>query len=72
MSNLRPVPEKRFMEAAARLRHHTDFVVVRELLERRLEYYKDQLVAQTGEEALSQTQGRARELQDLLKYLTKE
>lgn len=72
MSNLRPMPNQRCLDGLGRLRNNTDFTAFRAFLEARLEYYKGLLIVQSDEESFTQTQGRARELQDLLKYTTKE
>lgn len=53
-----------------RLRHNTDFVAFREHLEAELAYWKDTLVDQAEGTAFGQAQGRAKELQDILKHLS--
>lgn len=60
------------LDGLHRIRHNTDFVAFREYLEAELAYFKDLLVGETDPTAFGQLQGRARQLQDLLKYIHPE
>lgn len=67
----RPRPSQRVMEGIARLRNNTDFIAFREHLEAELAYVQDQLVNEADPHAFGQLQGRARQLQDQLKYINR-
>ncbi len=69
---LRPKPSDRMKEGLRRLKNNTDFDVFKKHLEAELAYYKDQLVLETGDQSFAQLQGRARQLQDQLKYINEE
>lgn len=68
----RPVPDKRVVEGLQRLRHNTDFAAFSAYLQAEYEYCKEALVTQPTENGFAQMQGRARELQDILKYINQK
>lgn len=57
------------LEGLARLRHNTDFEAFASYLEAELAYLKEVLVYQTEGQSVGQLQGRAQQLDDLLKHI---
>lgn len=60
-----------YERAIQRIKNQADFITIVDGLERRLVAMKDTLMVHSGE-ALTRQQGRAQELTDILKDLTKQ
>ena len=59
-------------EGMRRLKNNTDFTLLREHLEAELNYFRDVLVTEVDLTAVAQLQGRARQVQDILKIINEE
>lgn len=57
------------LEGIGRLRHNSDFVELKQHLEAELAYMKDALVRLPEGQPIGQIQGRAQQLEDLLKHI---
>lgn len=68
----RPRASDRMREGMRRLKNNTDFTLLREHLEAELNYFRDVLVTEVDLTAVAQLQGRARQVQDILKIINEE